>query len=244
MLLPRPGLRPAFAGRSLLFLSSTRGFGGRRPAGGAGEPSGIIRRVPHRAYISVWFEDFGEEVMLERIERFLEMVPFSGSCPGITSLVIRAVGPEEAPLIERDLRNRPLSPGEAVALIAELLHGDSSYEFEAYWDLWFFDQELGRWQLEPRRLEILCCGPDYDDRGCAETGHVWVQAGIEQLFLGEGEAGDPSPSEASEKARENARRLLGWVHQMEAKLPLERTRIWSEGEGDFEARLEKVLAVG
>jgi hypothetical protein len=198
--------------------------------------------VPNRAYISVWFEDFREEVMLERIERFLEMVPYSNCRPGIAGLVIRAVGPEEAPLRERDLRNRPLRPGEVVALVAESLHGDSSYEFEAYWDLWAFNRELGRWQLEPHRLEILCCGPEYDQRSCAETGHFWVQTGFERLFLEE--HGVASSSEAREKVRDNARRLLSWVHQMEAKLPLQRTRIWSEGEEDFEARLEESVAVG
>ncbi len=198
--------------------------------------------MPHRTYISVWFEDFGEAVILERIERFLETVPYSKSLPGITSLVIRAVGPEEAPLIERDLRNRPLRPGEVVALVAESLHSDSSYEFEAYWDLWAFNRELGQWQLEPHRLEILCCGPEYDQRSCDEIGHFWVQAGFEELFLGE--SSEASASEGRVKARDNARRLLDWVQGMEAKLPLERTLIWSEGEDDFEARLEEIVAVG
>jgi hypothetical protein len=196
--------------------------------------------MPLQAYISAWMDEFSEQVMLERMEQFLELVPFSKSLPGFASLAIRAVGPEEAPVLERDFRNRLLSPAEAVLLAGEHLHGDSSYEFGAYWDLWIPGAGPGGWQQAPQRLEIFCSGPEYDHEGCRETGHFWVHAGFERQFLGPGET--ISPPTGHEKTRENIRLLLGWAHQMESKLPLARLRIWSEGEADFEARLEEILA--
>jgi hypothetical protein len=198
--------------------------------------------MPHQAYISAWLDEFSEGVMLERMERFFELVPFSKSLPGFTSLAIRALGPEEAPVLERSFRNRLLTPGEAVALAGEHLHGDSSYELEAYWDLWIPDPGLRAWQQAPHRVEIFCSGPEYDHEGCRESGHFWVHAGFERLFLGQPET--ISSSTGREKTRENIRLLLGWAHQMESKLPLARLRIWSEGEADFEARLEEILAPG
>jgi len=198
--------------------------------------------MPHRTYISAWLKDFSEPVMLERIERFLELVPLSTSVPGFTSLVIRALGPEESPIIERDLRRRPLTPAELAPWIDEHLHADSCYEFEAYWDLWVPDASLGVWQQSPQRLELLCNGVEYDRGGFIETGHFWAHIGFEPLFLGQPET--LATPAGREKIKENASRLLEWAHQMQAKLPLERLRIWSEGEEDFEARLEEALARG
>jgi hypothetical protein len=45
-----------------------------------------------------------------------------------------------------------------------------------------------------------------------------------------------------EKTRENIKALFDWVRRMEKALPIERLRLWSEGEENFEARLEEILA--
>jgi hypothetical protein len=46
-----------------------------------------------------------------------------------------------------------------------------------------------------------------------------------------------------ERTRENGRALLEWMERVRATLPVERYRLWSEGEEDFEARLDDVLAM-
>jgi hypothetical protein len=45
-----------------------------------------------------------------------------------------------------------------------------------------------------------------------------------------------------DKTRENIRKLFEWVRHIEKALPVERIRQWSEGEENFEARLEEILA--
>jgi hypothetical protein len=45
-----------------------------------------------------------------------------------------------------------------------------------------------------------------------------------------------------EKTRENIKALFDWVRRIEKALPMERLRLWSEGEENFEARLEEILA--
>ena len=65
--------------------------------------------MANRAYASIWCRNGSEETAtLERLGQFLETVPFSASEPRFTYLVIRAIGSEEAPVLERDLRGWPL----------------------------------------------------------------------------------------------------------------------------------------
>jgi hypothetical protein len=45
-----------------------------------------------------------------------------------------------------------------------------------------------------------------------------------------------------EKTRENIKSLFAWVRRIENALPVDRLRLWSEGEENFEARLEEILA--
>jgi hypothetical protein len=46
-----------------------------------------------------------------------------------------------------------------------------------------------------------------------------------------------------ERTRENIQRLLRWASAAQAALPIERMRLYSEGEENFEARLDEILAV-
>ena len=45
-----------------------------------------------------------------------------------------------------------------------------------------------------------------------------------------------------EKTRENIRKLLDWMRRIESSLPVEKVRLWSEGEENFEARLDEIVA--
>jgi hypothetical protein len=44
------------------------------------------------------------------------------------------------------------------------------------------------------------------------------------------------------KTRENIQQLFIWVEAIERALPVERSELWSEGEENFEARLDAILA--
>ena len=45
-----------------------------------------------------------------------------------------------------------------------------------------------------------------------------------------------------EKTADNIRRLFEWVRRIEKAVPVERLRLWSEGEENLEARMEEILA--
>ena len=228
----------------------------------------IMRFMSNQAYLSVWVRDFAEERILDTFGAFLGTVPFSAEKPGFAHLVIRAVDAAEAPIVEQDLRNIPLDEAGIVELSREHLNSDSAYEAQSHWDLWVWDAAASKWQLEPQALEILCHGLDYDDGFWRENGHLEANLGFEHLFTGhagllgirhngKGRAAAESPEEArfleamawpenlqayQEKTRENIRKLLDWMRKIEKAVPVERVRLWSEGEENFEARLEEILA--
>jgi hypothetical protein len=218
------------------------------------------------AYLSVWCREFPEEKMLERFGQFLATVPFAASKAGFTYLTIRAVDASEPLVLEQDLRSAPMDAAGIVELTQDHLHSDSSYEVRSHWDLWIAEDEGGGWKQAPQPLEIFCHGEGYDDGFWRDNGHIQVNLGFEHLFTGHAgllgyrrgaRAAAESPEEArflesmawpenleryQEKTRENIRKLLEWSRRIEQALPVERSRMWSEGEENFEARLEEILA--
>ncbi len=224
-------------------------------------------RMANRAYASIWTREFSEATMLEQFERLLGTVPFSAARPGFTELVIRAAGPTETALIERDLRSQLLDAAAVAEMAGESLHADSAFEVSTHWDLWEFDAGLARWQLRPQPLGIFCHGEEYDGGIYTEAGHFQVDIGFEHLFTGHAGllaasavkvARPEHPAEAAflarmtqpenlreyhQKTRENIQKLMDWVRVIEQALPVERYLLWSEGEENFEARMDEILAV-
>lgn len=224
-----------------------------------------MAHVANQAYLSVRCRDFPEERMLEYFGAFLQTVPFSASKPGFTHLIIRAVDAAQPPVLEQDLRMTPLDAAGIIELAAEQLHSDCAYEVGCFWDLATFDAASSKSKIEPQALEIVCRGEDYDDGEWRECGHFEVTLGFEHLFTGHAgllgarnaRTAAQSPEEArflelmawpenldryQEKTRENIRKLLDWMRRIEKAVPVERAWLWSEGEENFEARLEEIVA--
>ena len=222
--------------------------------------------MANQSYLSVWCKDFPKERILERFGDFLSTVPFSGAKPGFTYLVVRAVDMAETPMMEQDLRGLPLDAKAVIELAQDYLHSDAAFEISCNWELWGFDATAGKWQLEPQPMEISCYGDDYENGFWKERGHFEVNFGFEHFFTGHaGLLGirqiKRDPAQSSEEARfleamawpenlrkyqdktqENIRKLLEWMRGIEAAVPVARVRLWSEGEENFEARLEEILA--
>jgi hypothetical protein len=224
--------------------------------------------MANRAYANLWIRDFDEATRIERLALLLATTPFSKTRPGFRSLVIRAVEPSLPPIAEYELSAAPVGAAEIADLVREHAHADAAYEVGAYQDLWIRDAESGRWSDLPQRAEISSYGLEYDDGlAAAESGHFQIEFGLEHFFTGHaGLLGTSAPRVVSvddpieqeflaamsrpenlrgylERTRENIQRLMRWMSAAQAALPIERTRLWSEGEENFEARLDEILAV-
>ena len=125
----------------------------------------------------------------------------------------------------------------------------------------------GRWTFGPKPLTLICMGKGYDNGEATTSGHFQVELGFEHLFTGHagllapGAASNPFDSsdhpmermfrnwmsssenlkEYHRKTRENIQKLFAWVEAVEAALPVQRSELSSEGEENFEARLDAIL---
>lgn len=223
--------------------------------------------MANQAYLSVWCPDFPEDQILNRLDMFLATIPFSASRPGIDRITVRAIDSSESPIVEQDARALPLEIAGAMEMIAGYVHSDCSYELHCYWDLAIFDADTAKFKMGPQPVEVLCHGEDYDSGFWRESGHFQICLGFEHFFTGHSgllgstrRANAPAASREEarfleamawpenieryqEKTRENIRKLLDWTQRIATAVPLERVRLWSEGEEDFEARMEEILAV-
>ena len=222
--------------------------------------------MANRAYLGVWLREFSEASMLRQFEQFLASAPLSSPSP-YKRLVVQAVDTSEAALAESDLHGQGLTAAEVAQLAGEHANADTAYIVEALWDLWVLEGAPLRWVRAPLPLAMLCQGRDYDGGVCGETGHLYADLGFEHLFTGHAHvlgaraatvSGSDEASERAfdewillgdnlreyhEKTRENIQQLFSWVRGIEQALPVEAVRLWSEGEENFEARLDEILAV-
>jgi len=224
--------------------------------------------MANRAYLRVWSRDFSEKAMIAEFARFLTSAPLSEGEGRFQQLTVQAVDPTEAPVAEWDLKEGIFAPAEVAALAAQHINEDTAYIVDARWDLWSFDIETMKWTYGPQPLELLCQGPTYDEGSAAAAGHFVADLGFEHFFTGHAGLLAPgaatNPFETSDhpvertfrnwmagadnlkqyhqKTGENIQKLFAWVEAVEAALPVERSELSSEGEENFEARLDAILA--
>jgi hypothetical protein len=225
--------------------------------------------VSNHAYAGFWVRDPSQELLLDRLERFLESMPLSSSRPGYASLMVRAVSPAETPLAEYYFAGNTGTPADVVASAREHVHDDVEYEVSGFWDLWRLDPETGKWVNGPEQVHLIARGSAYDDGLAVQTGDFAADLGFENLFTGhagllgsregesvpngsgseEGEAeflalinSEERLREYQDKTRQNIQQVFGWLRAVQKALPIERDQLWSEGEENLEARLDEILA--
>jgi hypothetical protein len=224
--------------------------------------------MANHAYLRVWTRDFSEATLIAQFARFLATAPLSASQITFGGLLVQPIDATETPIAEWDLREQVYGPAEVAALAAQHLNSDTAFIATAKWDLWNLEIETLKWQHGPHPLVLSVHGLDYDHGLAASAGHFSVDLGFEHFFTGHagllapGAASNPFDSsdhplehtfrrwmstsanlrEYHAKTRENIKQLFQWVEAIEAALPVERSELWSEGEENFEARLDAILA--
>jgi len=224
--------------------------------------------MANRAYLRVWTRDFSESTLIAQFARFLATAPLSASENAFRNLTVQPIDASEISLVEWDLKDQGYGAAEVAALAAQNINADSAYIAEAKWDLWSFDAETLKWTNKPEPLLLTCYGPEFDGGISTSEGHFTADLGFEHFFTGHagllapGAASNPFESsdhpaehtfrqwmsapgnlkEYHAKTRENIQQLFHWVESIERALPVERSQLSSEGEQNFEARLDAILA--
>lgn len=215
----------------------------------------------------MWTRDFSTETMIAQYARFLASVPLAEPRNSFDQLTVQAVDPTETPVAEWDFREGTFGAAEVAAIAAQHINEDTAYIVDAEWDLWAFDSETLKWKRGPQPLELICRGPLYEDGAAVSDGQFSADLGFEHLFTGHGgllapgAASNPFDSsdhpvektfrhwmsveanrrEYAAKTRENIQQLFSWMEGVQRALPVDRSELWSEGEENFEARLDAIV---
>jgi hypothetical protein len=191
-------------------------------------------------YLSLWFPRFDQSDILPRTVSVLRQLPFSGVRDGVTYAAIQPVSWSEPTILER--RFRPgVAPEEAAEAVAELLHDDYAYVFEAYWDLWTPPEGAEKWVLEPSLVRLIAQGMEFEEHAAEETGHIQIDFGLDTPFLHEE---IEFTSEAERNVRSNVQKLVEFTAKVEKNAGATGRLLWSESEENLAqkliARLQRV----
>ena len=183
--------------------------------------------------MSLWFPSFDDTEILPRTVSVLRQIPFSAARNGVTYSAIQPVSWGEPTILER--RYRPgVAPEEAVAEVAEFLHDDYAYVFEAYWDLWTPPQGSEKWALEPALIRLTAHGMEFEERAAEETGHIQIDFGLDTSFLHEEVE---FTAEAERNVRSNVQKLVEFTAQVEKNAGATGRLLWSESEENLAQKL-------
>jgi hypothetical protein len=184
-------------------------------------------------YLSLWFPSFDEAEILPRTVSVLRQVPFSAARDGVTYSAIQPVSWSEPTILER--RYRPgVEPEVAVAEVAEFLHDDYAYVFEAYWDLWTPPEGAEKWVLEPSLVRLVAHGMEFEERAAEEAGHIQIDFGLDTSFLHEEVE---FTSEAEQNVRSNVQKLVEFTALVEKNAGATGRLLWSESEENLAQKL-------
>ena len=191
-------------------------------------------------YLSLWCPSFDESEILPRTVSVLRQLPFSSARNGVTYVAIQPVSWSEPTILER--RFLPgVPPEDAAEVVAELLHDDYAYIFEAYWDLWTPPEGAEKWVLEPSLVRVVAHGMEFEERAAEEAGHIQIDFGLDSSFLHEEVE---LTSEAERNVRSNVHKLVEFTAKVEKNSGATGRLLWSESEENLAqkliARLQRV----
>jgi hypothetical protein len=191
-------------------------------------------------YLSLWFPTFDESEILPRTVSVLRQLPFSAAHNGVTYAAIQPVSWSEPTILER--RFRPgVPPEEAVAEVADFLHDDYAYVFEAYWDLWSPPEGAEKWVLQPSLVRLVAHGTEFEEGAAEHAGHIQIDFGLDSSFLHEEVE---FTSEAERNVRVNVQKLVEFTAKVEKNSGATGRLLWSESEENLAqkliARLQRV----
>ncbi len=184
-------------------------------------------------YLSLWFPSFDEPEILLHTVKVLQQIPFSASRSGVTYSAIQPVSWSEPTILER--RYRPgVAPEEAVAEVAEFLHDDYAYVFEAYWDLWTVPERAEKWSLAPALIRLTSQGLEFEERAAEQSGHIQIDFGLDTSFLHEEVQ---FTAETENHIRSNVQKLVEFTAQVEKNAGATGRLLWSESEENLAQKL-------
>lgn len=188
--------------------------------------------MPDQIFLSLWIRGFDGDTMLRHFQDLLRVFPFSRLRPGISLLRVYAIEFVEPPLLEQAFTAEADIPS-VIEIAAEFRNPDCAYLVDGWWEML---QYSTAWELKPAPVILSCYGPLFDNE---EGDQLRIEFGPDTNFLPQ-----PGLPDGVRKAQSNLKGLLRLVKEIEASLPLERRRLWTESGENFAEMVDDALAGG
>jgi hypothetical protein len=191
-------------------------------------------------FLSLWFSDFENDQMLPHALRVMQQFAFSKTIPGITGVALHPITWEQPTILEQ--RFRPgIAPEEAIVPMADLLHEDYAYVFDANWDLWTPQTPDSDWSLRPERVQFIARGEEFEEGEAEAEGQVQIDFGLDTPFLHEEL---DLTEELESRVRVNVQVLVDFINKVEKNAGAMTRLLWSESDETLAqkliSRLQKV----
>src|ERR1700722_19103418 len=148
-------------------------------------------------YLSLWFPNFRFDTLPATLVSVMRQFALISGDKRVAAASVYPIGFSEAPTYQRiyvnDDRAEDTSGSiieNAVAEATENLHDDMAYEFEMKWNLWTPeanpDADIAldlTWRLQPTTVKIIGFGPDFDNGGFEQNGHIRIDFGLDTPWV-------------------------------------------------------------
>jgi len=183
-------------------------------------------------YLSLWLPEFDAEQMLPAAVSAMAVFPYAAVEPGVHYVSVQPINWAEGTLFERRF-TPPAKADEAAGAVAEFAASDFCISFEAFWELWSPVAE-GGWQLAPQRVVFHLQGRDFDEGACEESGHIRIDLGLDEPFLG---ATVELDELAESRLKLNVAKLVEFTKKLERGLPIASRALMSDSGENLAAQI-------
>jgi hypothetical protein len=207
-------------------------------------------------YLSLWFPNFRFEALPAALVSVLRQFVLISGEKRVAAASVYPINFTESPTYQRIYVNDDRAEDSeasiienAVAEATEQLHDDMAYEFEMKWKLWLPESADPNdpaaaldtlWKLQPATVRILGFGPNFDDAGYEQNGHIRIDFGLDTPWVMDDTLEDTELDELAQKRiQQNIEMLLAFTLSVEKHCGISSRLLWTESG---EPLAEKLIA--
>ncbi|MEO8736820.1 MAG: hypothetical protein ABI380_09800 [Edaphobacter sp.] len=207
-------------------------------------------------YLSLWFPNFRFEALPAALVSVLRQFALISGEKRISAASVYPISFTESPTYQRIYVNDDRAEDSEASIIenavseaTEQLHDDMAYEFEMRWKLWTpesadqIDRDAALdtlWKLRPSTVRILGFGPNFDDAGYEQNGHIRIDFGLDTPWVMDDTLEDTELDELAQKRiQQNVEMLLAFTLSVEKHCGISSRLLWTESG---EPLAEKLIA--
>jgi len=199
-------------------------------------------------YLSLWFPNFRLDSLPAALVSVMRQFALISKDARVAAASVYPIDFTEAPTYQRIYvnddraqQNQDTSASiieSAVAEATEQLHDDMAYEFEMRWKLWTPETGANQvtesialdtlWKPQPSTVRIIGFGPQFDNAGFEQNGHIRVDFGLDTPWLAETLEDEDLDEAATRHIQQNVEMLLAFTLSVEKNCGISTRLLWTE----------------